>query len=231
MITNVGMFEYFNDQLRQYWQQATWDLGSGCVYLGLDWSQWSQWSCHYTVSLSLSGWLVTRQTKKRFSRPQSTVTQAPGWGHEISSSGCGNCISDGWNLTWDLWIGILTWTFNRAFHLLYFMLRAIKRLLRRPSFGGWSELEAEFWMSPNLLLLGVTRTRSVRWLGRHKRCYQMAPLVLVIRIMPAHHYKSSTDTDLKGLFWAAPQFSAHCEYRTGVTVTIHNLWSQSRDRG
>ena len=71
MITIVGMFEYFNDQLRQYWQQATWDLGSGCVYLGLDWSQWSQWSCHSTVSLSLSLWMTRHKTNKE------KILQAP----------------------------------------------------------------------------------------------------------------------------------------------------------
>ena len=37
-----------------------------------------------SLSQSLSRWLVTRQTKERFSRPRVLVTQAPGEGHYIT---------------------------------------------------------------------------------------------------------------------------------------------------
>ena len=117
----------------------------------------------------------------------------------------------------NLWCGLLTWTFDGAFHLLYFNVKSNKKTIKTTIIWRliW-RLEAELCvMSPNLLLLVVTQsTQSVRWLSRHKRCYQMAPLVSVIRIMPAHHYKSSTDTDLKGLFWAAPRLSAHSTVNT-----------------
>ena len=78
------MFEYLNDQWveeTQYWQQqATWDLELWGVFI----LAWPGHSGHVTpLSLSLSWWLVTRQTKKRFSWPQ--VLCHSGEGHKISS--------------------------------------------------------------------------------------------------------------------------------------------------